>query len=108
MRTEFSAKIKAAAALRANGQCDGCGRKLLAGDWHYDHTIADAIGGEATLSNCAVLCKSCHSLKTRIEDMPRIAKTKRNFRKAVGIKKERQIRAWRKFDGTPVFADKKR
>lgn len=91
MRTEFSAKIKAAAALRADGNCEGCGRRLLTGDFHYDHTIPDGIGGEATLDNCAVLCKSCHSLKTTVEDVPRIAKAKRNYRKARGIKKPSQF-----------------
>lgn len=88
MRTEFSAKVKAAAALRANGHCDECTRRLMTGDFHYDHRIPDALGGEATLENCAVLCRSCHSLKTATEDVPRIAKANRNYRKSRGIRKE--------------------
>jgi 5-methylcytosine-specific restriction endonuclease McrA len=60
---------------------------MMAGDWHYDHVIPDALGGEPTLENCQVLCKSCHSTKTSKEDVPRIAKAERNFRQNSGIKK---------------------
>jgi 5-methylcytosine-specific restriction protein A len=87
MRQEFPAKVKAAAALRANGSCEGCTRRLSAGDFHYDHEIPDALGGEPTLQNCRVLCRSCHKVKTTEADVPRIAKAKRNYRKAHGIKK---------------------
>lgn len=107
-RREFSGKVMAAAALRANGKCESCTRKLLTGDYHYDHVIPDAMGGEPTLDNCAVLCKSCHSIKTRTADVPQIAKAKRRERKRFGIKGERKIRAWRKFDGTPVYAGRER
>ena len=86
-RREFPAKIKAQAALRAAGHCEGCTRKLLEGDFHYDHDIPDALGGEPTLENCKVLCRSCHKLKTTKEDVPRIAKAERNFRRSHGIKR---------------------
>lgn len=98
MRQEFSAKVKAAAALRANGHCEGCTRKLMTGDYHYDHEIPDGLGGEPTLENCKVLCRSCHSVKTRTADVPRIAKAKRNYRKARGIRKRSQFACAR---GTP-------
>ncbi len=91
MRTEFSAKVKAAAAMRANGNCEECTRKLLTGDFHYDHVIPDALGGEPTLENCAVLCRSCHGIKTAKADVPRIAKANRNWRKARGIRKPSQF-----------------
>lgn len=86
MRREFSKAVKATAALRADGKCEGCTRKLREGDFHYDHDIADGLGGEPTLENCKVLCRSCHSVKTTKHDVPRIAKTKRNFKKSHGIK----------------------
>ena len=108
MRSEFSAKVKAAAAMRANGQCEECTRQLLTGDFHYDHEIPDALGGSSDLSNCRVLCRSCHSDKTTGEDIPRISKAKRNYRSSHGIKKDRTIRAWRRFDGSIVYADRKR
>lgn len=107
MRHEFSNKIKAAAALRANGRCESCGRRLLTGDFHYDHDIADGIGGENSLTNCRVLCRSCHAVKTKT-DIKRIAKSKRNFRKARGIKKPRTITRWRKFNGDIVIATRER
>jgi 5-methylcytosine-specific restriction protein A len=87
VRQEFSAKVKAAAALRANGSCEGCSRRLYEGDFNYDHRIPDGLDGEPTLENCQVLCRSCHVVKTSKEDVPRIAKAKRNYRKAHGIKK---------------------
>lgn len=108
MRQEFSAKVKAAAALRADGHCESCTRKLLAGDFHYDHEIPDGLGGEPTLENCKVLCRSCHSVKTTREDVPRIAKAKRNYRKARGIRKPSQFACsrgskWKKkLDGSVV------
>ena len=95
MRLEFSNKIKAAAAMRASGACEGCGRRLLTGDFHYDHIVPDALDGKPTLDNCAVLCRSCHKLKTTVEDVPRIAKAKRNFNKARGIRKPSRFQASR-------------
>jgi 5-methylcytosine-specific restriction protein A len=86
-RREFSAKVMAAAALRANGKCEKCDAKLMTGGYHFDHIIPDAMGGEPTLDNVAVLCKSCHSAKTRNVDVPNIAKAKRRERAHFGIKK---------------------
>jgi len=86
MRTEFTKRVKAQAALRANGCCENCGRKLLYGEAEYDHEIPDALGGMATLENCRTLCKSCHAIKTATIDAKRISKAKRNYRKANGIR----------------------
>ncbi|MDE2020696.1 MAG: HNH endonuclease [Patescibacteria group bacterium] len=108
MRTEFSAKVKANAALRANGSCEECGRRLRTGDFHYDHDIPDALGGEAIISNCRVLCRSCHGNKTATADVPRIAKAKRNYLTSRGIKKPRSITSWRKFNGEIVRAGRAR
>src|SRR3990167_11415951 len=108
MRQEFTAKIKAAAAMRANGHCENCTRKLMPGDFHYDHEIPDGLGGNPTLENCRVLCRSCHKVKTTTADVPRIAKAKRNFRTSRGIKKDRTITRWRKFNGEIVQASRAR
>jgi 5-methylcytosine-specific restriction endonuclease McrA len=107
MRREFSNWAKAQVALRANGRCERCTARLT-GRYNYDHIIPDALGGEPTVENCQLLCKACHSEKTTKTDVPRIAKTKRQGRKHAGIKKPRSIRAWRKFDGTPVYAERER
>ena len=102
-RREFTSKIKAAAAMRAAGRCEECTRYLLTGDFHYDHEIPDALGGDPTLENCRVLCRSCHSAKTTGDDVPRIAKAKRNYNKARGIKKQSSFRGWRKMNGDVVW-----
>lgn len=76
-RREFSKKVRYLAFERANGCCEQCGIKLSAGKVDYDHILPDALGGEPTLENCAVLCRTCHGAKTAQSDVPRIAKTKR-------------------------------
>lgn len=86
-RREFSSKVKVAAFERASGRCEKCTARLVVGKFAYDHVIADALGGEPTLENCAVLCNACHGLKTP-SDTTKAAKVKRTTRKLVaGIKK---------------------
>lgn len=110
MRREFHPKVMIAAWDRANGCCEMCksGKKLIPGDIFYDHVIADALGGEPTLDNCQVLCRSHHDAKTFKEDVPKIAKTKRIRKRQAGIKKPRSIRSWRRFSGEIVYADRNR
>lgn len=111
MRREFSSKVKAAAALRAAGHCEGCTAKLMTGGYHFDHDTPDGLGGEPTLENCKVLCKSCHGLKTAKEDVPNIARAKRRQRKHQGIRKRstfacsRDSRFKKRMDGTVVLRD---
>lgn len=109
MRREFSRAVRAAAFERARGCCENidadgerCGKKLFPGDIHYDHVIADSIGGEPTLDNCAVLCRAHHAVKTATLDTPRAAKTKRIRDKHIGAKPpsrhrwpSRPFSAWR-------------
>lgn len=85
-RTEFSKKTKLEAYTRANGHCEVCTAKLFVGKFQYDHVIPDALGGEATLSNCRVACSACHSTKTREQDIPFIARAKRRAAKHIGAK----------------------
>lgn len=83
-RREFPAKVKAQAALRADGKCECCEARLSVGNVHYDHVTPDALGGEPVLENCECLCKTCHKDKTTKEDVPRIAKAKRQRAKHLG------------------------
>lgn len=83
MRREFPAKVKLAAWERSGGHCEGCLARIV-GRAEYDHVLPDWLGGEPTAENCRVLCSKCHRLKTSTEDVPRIAKTKRLERKAIG------------------------
>lgn len=110
MRKEFTAKIKVAAFQRSEGCCEQChtGMKLMAHDVRYDHRIPDGLGGEPTLENCQVLCRSHHDIKTAKHDVPGIAKSKRIQRRQAGIKKPRTIRAWRRFGGAIVYASRDR
>lgn len=85
-RAEFSRKTKAAAALRADGKCEGCGCRIAAGNVQYDHIFEASEGGGNNLDNCAVLCKSCHKLKTATVSAPRIAKIRRQRDKHTGAK----------------------
>lgn len=87
MRREFSTKVRLEALARCMGHCEQCTRKLWdCSDYNYDHIIPDQLGGEPVLSNLQVLCKACHKLKTTSEDVPRIAKAKRQEKKHFGIK----------------------
>ena len=86
MRREFPAKVMVAAFERAKDHCESCGARLTTGKFHYDHVIPDAMGGQPTLENCAVLCTVCHSEKTRTRDVPAIAKVKRIRAKHIGAK----------------------
>lgn len=84
-RREFDTKTKVAAFKRAGGKCEDCGRILGHGyKTHYDHAIADGLGGEPTLANCVVLCQPCHDVKTATLDIPAIAKAKRREAAHIG------------------------
>lgn len=87
-RREFSKRVKLEAFERCKGLCENCTVKLgpLTGV-EYDHRIPDALGGEPTLENCVVLCKTCHKLKTTKNDVPVIAKSKRVRSKHLNAKK---------------------
>lgn len=96
MRREFPTKVKVAAFERAQGQCERCTARLTVGKFHYDHVIADALGGEPTLENCAVLCLSCHGIKTPV-DTTAAAKVKRIRAKHLGAKRSTWPKSkWRK------------
>lgn len=109
-RREFSKQVKREALQRAAGQCEGekCGA-LFGVKFHFDHVIADGLGGEPTLDNCAVLCHVCHNEKTRKHDVPLIAKTKRIQDRHNSIKKpsrfpgSRNSRWKKKIDGRVVL-----
>jgi 5-methylcytosine-specific restriction endonuclease McrA len=108
MRTEFNAKTKMQAFTRCGGHCEECSAKLFTGNIEYDHLIPCEMGGDASLANCSVKCRSCHKLKTTADDVPAIAKAKRRERRQVGIKRPRTMTRWRKFSGEIVVASRER
>jgi 5-methylcytosine-specific restriction protein A len=108
-RREFTKRIKLERWQHANGQCEECGVELRPGvGFHYDHHVADALGGDPTFANCRVLCTNCHGTKTGQQDIPAIAKSNRTRNKHLGIKKRTTFRGWRKMDGTVVYANDRR
>lgn len=102
MRREFPKPVKREALRRADGKCEGenCGA-LFGVKFHFDHDIADGLGGEPTLENCKVLCHACHNEKTRKHDVPLIAKVKRISDKHNGIYAPKQKIASRGFEKRP-------
>jgi 5-methylcytosine-specific restriction enzyme A len=83
----FSKEVQRQSYARANGSCEACSAQLSAGNIQYDHRIPWATGRDSSLSNCQILCKTCHSFKSAIIDAPRIAKGVRIADRHVGIRK---------------------
>lgn len=86
MRREFPKAVKLEAWKHSGGHCQQCTAFLYVGRFHYDHIIADSIGGEPILGNCQVLCDNCHGVKTATLDTPRAAKTKRQHLAHIGAR----------------------
>ena len=110
-RSEFSSKTKVEAFELAKGRCQICTANLSIGNVEYDHIIPCALdigGGDNGLGNCRAICKACHRRKTSRDDVPRIAKAKRNFRMAAGVRRKRAFTIWRRFSGELVRVSRER
>jgi hypothetical protein len=94
-RLEFTAATKRDAFARSDGICEchripwlnrpnGCGVALVAGAIFYEHLVQDAIRQDNSLSNCAVLSRTCWKEKTARIDLPTIAKSNRTRAKHIG------------------------
>ena len=106
--------IKTAVLSRSGGMCEAEGCEEVGRE--FEHRIPVALGGENTTGNLWLACRECHRAKTSGEDIPRIAKAKRqagekgqrarrNKAKAAGTYKpikSRGFRQWRKFNGDIV------
>lgn len=94
--------------LAYDGHCYLTGRKIMPADnWEVDHITALINGGEHSESNLAPVLRDAHRIKTKA-DMREKSKIARMRKKHLGIKPDRTIRAWRKFDGTAVYAPRQR
>lgn len=92
-RNEFSVETMRQAWARCKApdgehRCEHCTSILTAGRIDYDHVVPNALGGEPTLANCAVLCRTCHRLKTSNQDIPSISKAKVQNEKHFGMRKK--------------------
>ena len=85
-RREFPVEVMRQAWARCKGFCEGCTAPLSAGKIDYDHVVPNALGGEPTLGNCAVLCRTCHKLKTASQDVPNISQAKSRNEKHFGMR----------------------
>lgn len=102
------ARVRARVFLRSGGKCHLSGRLIGPSDaWDCDHIVALCNGGEHRESNLAPAIRQAHRRKTA-QDVAEKAKVDRVRKKHIGIKKPRTIRAWRKFDGTIVYAPRER
>lgn len=63
-RLEFSRKQRLEIWQRAKGCCEKCRAKLKVGEGEFDHRIAQGYGGENTVENGQLLCRTCHKGKT--------------------------------------------
>ena len=107
-RQEFPKSVKIAAMQRSGGNCEcpTCkGNRRIVGTAEYHHfPIPAALGGPATLENCAVVDPKCHRRITSEEDVPAIAKSQRIYEKRIGVRKSsRPFKGWRKFNGDVVW-----
>ena len=56
----FSDTTKDQAFRRSGGRCENCGTSVTRHGAEYHHKHSVAAGGHDGLSNCQVLCVSCH------------------------------------------------
>jgi 5-methylcytosine-specific restriction enzyme A len=87
-RKEFTRKTKAKGFERSNGLCEKCSAKLKVGEAEFDHVLPCALGGDNSLDNLEVLCRSCHKDKTA-DDVRGIRKADRIRDKRSGAFKKR-------------------
>lgn len=74
---------------RHKGICALCGLQIRSGEkWIDEHLRALGLGGTNDDDNRAPVHLACAKVKTNEEDLPRIAKAKRQKMAALGIKRE--------------------
>jgi hypothetical protein len=75
---------------RANGNCQICTRRILAGEVkHYDHVTPLADGGTHSEGNLQIACVACHAEKTAVEATAR-AKVRAKAKSVLGINRPKQ------------------
>lgn len=101
-------RVRLRVFVKHAGKCPKCTRALQPGKWACDHIVALINGGKHCETNLQPLCVSpCHTGKTKV-DLKIKTKADRIGKRNAGIKKDRTIRAWRKFSGEAVFAPRQR
>jgi hypothetical protein len=90
-RREFPQSVRKAALKRctrdSKPHCETCDAELNERTGIiFEHVLADGLGGEPTLENCKVHCKTCADEKTHTEDNPRMRKADRTVKKRFGLR----------------------
>ena len=84
-RKRLTPRERLALFERRRGICCVCGLKIR-GDFIDEHWRALGLGGSNDPSNRDIAHVKCAAIKTRVEDMPRIVKAKRQKRAHHGLK----------------------
>lgn len=107
-KRNMTPKRRAAIFLAHGGLCHLCGGKIMAPQekWEVEHIIALEISGDDSDGNLAPAHVKCHKAKTR-QDAAVIAKCRRVREKHTGARKPKSRMAYRRFDGTIVYPDRR-
>jgi 5-methylcytosine-specific restriction endonuclease McrA len=89
------------------GRCHISGQIIRDKNWDCDHIVALINGGEHRESNLAPALREYHKIKTKA-DVAEKSRVSRKRQKFIGVKKPRQITAWRRFNGEIVRAGRER
>ncbi|MGE0056261.1 MAG: HNH endonuclease [Hyphomicrobium sp.] len=100
--------VKVRVFERYGGVCYLSGIKIESGmPWELEHILALCNGGQHRESNMAPALVAPHKDKTRADRRLK-AKNDRVRKKHLGLKKQRKIARWRKFNGDIVEAGRER
>ncbi|TBW33584.1 HNH endonuclease [Siculibacillus lacustris] len=84
--TAIPARVRVRLFEAAKGLCQSCGVRIRPGNGpEYDHRLALILGGENREGNIDVLCRACHSEKSKA-DVAAKSKTARIRAKHLGVK----------------------
>lgn len=86
-RRRWSTAVRRRVWSRFDGLCQMCRQPTDERGFDLDHHIPLALGGEDEEANLRPLCRPCHRVKTGGEDVPRIAKAKRQEAAHRGFKR---------------------
>lgn len=65
-RRVFTTEEKTAKLLEQGGECGYCGVDLKLSECVGDHMVPHSLGGETTMDNLVVSCKSCNEMKSNL------------------------------------------
>lgn len=96
------ARVKVRIVERHDGRCAKCTRRLVPGQFAFDHIVALVNGGTHSESNLQPLCASpCHLEKTKT-DVATKSKTYERRAKHIGVKRRRRTIPGKRFNGTAI------